>query len=195
VTTHWRHTDELARAYPDIVVDPTVLYVDDGDIVTSAGVASGIDLCLHLLRRDHGAAVANAVAREIVAAPHREGGQAQFIERPATPPTQARLAPTLEWALTRLDRPLTVADLAAHANLSARTFARSFAAEVGVTPLRWLNTARVDRARDLLETTDLTVEQITRLCGLGTSTNLREHFHQVTGTTPTEYRRAFRVGA
>ncbi|GAA5057455.1 helix-turn-helix domain-containing protein [Nocardia callitridis] len=192
-TTHWLCADELARRYPKVQVDPTVLYVDAGDVVTSAGVASGIDLCLHLLRRDHGAAVANTVAREIVAAPHREGGQAQFIERPPTPPTKTNLSATLEWALTCLDQPLTVAAMAAHARLPLRTFARVFVAATGATPNKWLNAARVDLARELLETTDATVDNVARRCGLGTPANFRHHFHRSTGTTPSEYRRNFTV--
>ncbi|MFG1605401.1 GlxA family transcriptional regulator [Actinoplanes sp. NPDC049265] len=192
-TTHWRHAQELANYYPRVAVDPDVLYVDAGDVITSAGVSSGIDLCLHLLRTDHGAAVANAVAREIVAAPRREGGQAQFIERPSNPPNKVGLGKTLEWALNRLDQPLTVTELATHARLSTRTFARSFAAETGVTPLKWLNTARIDRARELLETTDAAVDHIARLCGLGTPANFRQHFRRATGVTPSEYRRTFTV--
>ncbi|MFG2127060.1 GlxA family transcriptional regulator [Streptomyces sp. NPDC048751] len=192
-TTHWRYADELARLHPKVEVEPDALYVDAGDVLTSAGVASGIDLCLHLLRRDHGTAVANAVAREIVAAPHREGGQAQFIRRPPAPPSRTGLGPTLEWALTRLDKPLTVADLAAHARQSTRTFVRSFAAETGTTPIKWLNTARVDRARELLETTDATISHISQVCGLGTPANFRQHFRRTTGTTPSEYRQAFAV--
>ncbi|WP_230993497.1 GlxA family transcriptional regulator [Streptomyces endocoffeicus] len=192
-TTHWRHTDDLARLHPKVEVDPDALYVDAGDVITSAGVASGIDLCLHLLRRDHGAAVANAVAREIVAAPHRDGGQAQFIARPPVPPNRTGFGATLEWALNRLDQPLTVADLAAHARFSPRTFARAFAAETGTTPIKWLNAARIDRARELLETTDAGVDHITQLCGLGTPANFRQHFRRATGITPSEYRRMFAV--
>ncbi|WP_069869516.1 GlxA family transcriptional regulator [Streptomyces malaysiensis] len=190
-TTHWRHTDDLARLYPKVEVDPDVLYVDTGNVLTSAGVASGIDLCLHLLRRDHGTAIANAIAREIVAAPHREGGQAQFIKRPPTPSNKTGLGATLEWALTHLDKPLTVADLAPHARLSTRTFARSFAAETGTTPMKWLNTARIDRARELLETTHATISNISQTCGLGTPANFRQHFRRTTGTTPSEYRQTF----
>ena len=190
-TTHWRYADELARRHPQVRVDPDVLYVDAGDVLTSAGVASGIDLCLHLLRCDHGAAVANSVARLVVAAPHREGGQAQFTRRPPTPPHRSGLDPTLAWALARLDEPLAVADLAAHAGLSARTLARAFLAEMGTTPMRWLNAARVDRARELLETTGAGVDHVSRLCGLGTPANFRQHFRRTTGTTPSDYRRTF----
>ncbi|MFJ2022011.1 GlxA family transcriptional regulator [Streptomyces nodosus] len=192
-TTHWRYADDLARLHPKVEVDPDVLYVDAGDVLTSAGVASGIDLCLYLLRRDHGTAVANMVARQIVAAPHREGGQAQFIRRPPAPPNRTGLGATLEWALTRLDKPLTVAELAVHAKLSTRTFVRSFAAETGTTPIKWLNAARVDRARELLETTDATIDHISQVCGLGTPANFRQHFRRTTGTTPSEYRQAFAV--
>ncbi|RNI24469.1 GlxA family transcriptional regulator [Flexivirga caeni] len=190
-TTHWREAGDLQRRYPAVTVDADVLFVDEDSIVTSAGVASGIDVCLHLLRADHGAALANSVARQIVAAPRREGGQAQFIERDAPPSRQQGLGPTLEWALAHLDRPLTVADLATHAHLSPRTFARSFTAETGTTPVRWLNAARVDRARELLETTGAGIDHIADLCGLGTPANLRQHFHRITGTTPSEYRRTF----
>lgn len=190
-TTHWRYAEELARRYPRVRVDADVLYVDAGDVLTSAGVASGIDLCLHLLRLDHGAAVANSVARSIVAAPHRAGGQAQFTRRPPTPPHRCGLDPTMAWALTQLAEPLTVADLAAHAGMSARTFTRAFLAETGTTPMRWLNAARVDRARELLETTDAGIDRISRSCGLGTPANFRQHFRRITGTTPRDYRQTF----
>ncbi|GAA1619266.1 GlxA family transcriptional regulator [Actinoplanes couchii] len=190
-TTHWLFTDELARRHPRIEVDPGVLYVDTGSLITSAGVASGIDLCLHLLRRDCGAATATAVARGIVAAPHRDGGQAQYVTHPAAPPDRSELSATLEWALHRLDAPLTVADLAAHAAVSERTFARTFTAQLGVSPIRWLTAARISRARELLETTDASVDHIGRACGLGTPANFRHHFRQATGTTPTDYRRTF----
>ncbi|WP_223361067.1 GlxA family transcriptional regulator [Leifsonia sp. ZF2019] len=190
-TTHWEFTDELVRRYPAVSVDPDALYVDEGRVVTSAGVASGIDLCLHLLRADRGAAVANSVARRMVAAPSREGGQTQFIRRPPTTPASANLAATVEWALGRLDDVVTVADLARHSRLSARTFARRFVAEMGSTPIKWLNGVRVDRARELLETTNASIDDIARASGLGSAANLREHFRRVTGTSPRAYRRAF----
>lgn len=196
-TTHWRYTDALAERYPLVTVDPGVLFVDEGDVITSAGVASGIDVCLHILRLDHGTAVANAVARDIVAAPHRDGGQAQFIDRPLPGPRRmsgvaaSGLAATRDWAMANLDRPLTVRDLAAHAHASARTFARRFTAETGTTPLKWLNAARVDRARELLETTALGVDRVSELCGLGTAANLRAHFRRITGVSPSDYRRTF----
>jgi transcriptional regulator GlxA family with amidase domain len=190
-TTHWRYADELAKRYPSVVVDPAALYVDTGDVITSAGVASGIDLCLHLLRRDHGAAVANTVARDIVAAPHRDGGQAQFIDRSPVANARTGLGETLEWALTRLNEPLTVADLAAHARMSTRNFARSFSVEAGISPMKWLNAARVNQACELLETTDTSIDDIAVRCGLGTPANFRQHFRRAMGTTPSDYRRVF----
>lgn len=191
-TTHWQHAGELAGRYPRVRVDRDVLYVDEGEVLTSAGVAAGIDLCLHIVRRDLGAAASNRVARTLVAAPHRDGGQAQYISRGVAPAaTGTSLAPTREWALSRLDHPLTVARLAAHARVSERTFARRFLAETGTTPLRWLLTARVDRARELLESGDLSVEQVAERCGLGSGANLRLHFRRFVGTTPTAYRRTF----
>ncbi|GLY05449.1 MULTISPECIES: helix-turn-helix domain-containing protein [Actinoplanes] len=193
-TTHWQFTDELARRHPDIEVDPSVLYVDTGSLITSAGVASGIDLCLHLLRRDCGAAVATRVARGIVAAPHREGGQAQYVTRPAAPPDRSVLSATMDWALQRLDSPLTVAAMAAHAAVSERTFARVFATQLGTSPIRWLTAARIGRARELLETTDAGIDHIGRACGLGSPANFRHHFRLATGTTPTDYRRTFAPG-
>lgn len=190
-TTHWYYADELARRCPTAQIDPDVLYVDSDDILTSAGVVSGIDLCLHLLRTDHGAAVANDIARNIVAAPHRDGGQAQFIRLPARPVASTDLGATQEWALRHLADPLTVAELASHAHLPLRTFERRFVAETGTTPMKWLNAARVDRARELLETTDAAVDYIGHQCGLGTAANFRHHFRNITGTTPREYRRRF----
>src|SRR6478609_8422221 len=142
-TTHWRDAADLAARHPRIDVEPGVLYIDDGDVLTSAGVAAGLDLCLHILRRDHGAALANAIARRIVVPPHREGGQAQYVDQPVPDHAGGSLAATRAWALERLREPLTVADLATHAHVSERTFARRFAAETGSSPLRWLLAARV----------------------------------------------------
>jgi transcriptional regulator GlxA family with amidase domain len=191
-TTHWKHTGELAERYPRVAVDPQVLYVDEGQVLTSAGVAAGIDLCLHVVRRDLGARTANKVARTLVSAPHRDGGQAQYIERPIAPETPGvTLADTRAWALARLHEPLTVPRLAAHAHMAPRTFARRFVTETGTTPLRWLLTARLDRARELLETTSLAVDHIADRCGLGSPSNLRLHFRRNLGTTPTAYRATF----
>jgi len=189
-TTHWRDVDELARCYPNIRVDRNVLYVDNGTVLTSAGIASGIDLCLHIVRRDCGAAAANRLARLIVAAPHRDGGQTQFIEAPVGA-AGGSLAATRGWALEHLQRSLTVRDLARRAGVSERTVARRFVDETGLPPLRWLLGARIQRARELLETAKLSVEQVAQRCGLGTAANLRLHFRRSVGTTPTAYRRAF----
>jgi transcriptional regulator GlxA family with amidase domain len=194
-TTHWRYAAALAQAFPAITVEPDVLYVDEGDILTSAGVASGIDLCLHLVRRDHGAEAANAVARRIVVAPHRGGGQAQFIERPVPPRADQSLGATRAWALEHLHEPLTVAQLARHAHTSARTFARRFRAETGTTPLRWLHAQRIEHARRLLEQGDEPIEHVAQRCGFGSAAILRQHFRRATATTPSAYRRAFGAAA
>ncbi len=194
VTTHWRHAAQLEALCPDAHVDPDVLYVDDGDLLTSAGVAAGIDLCLYLLRRDHGVEAANAAARQTVVAPHRSGGQAQFIERAVPASDDDGLEATRAWALEQLDRPLTVAQLARHAHTSERTLARRFRQETGTTPLRWLHAQRVDQARRLLEDGDLPVETIAQRCGFGSAAILRQHFRRATSTTPTAYRRTFAGG-
>jgi len=191
-TTHWAHAEQLAEGYPAVTVDPGVLYVDEGDVLTSAGVAAGIDLCLHLLRRDHGAEVANAAARRIVVAPHRDGGQAQFVDTPLPPAGERGLGPTRAWAVQRLREPLTVAAMARHAACSERTFARRFRAETGTTPLQWLLRQRVLHARRLLEATDLPVEDVAGHAGFGTAASLRSHFRRATATTPVAYRRSFR---
>ena len=192
-TTHWQHAENLAARFPSVRVDPDVLYVDEGQVLTSAGVAAGIDLCLHLVDADYGSAAAGDVARRMVAAMHRPGGQAQFIRR-ELPAGGSSLTPTCEWAIAELHRPLTVADLAEHAHFSRRTLARRFVQETGLTPIRWLSQQRVLEARRLLEVTDLPVEDIALRCGLGTAANLRLHLGRDTGTTPTAYRRAFRTG-
>jgi transcriptional regulator GlxA family with amidase domain len=194
-TTHWAHAQQLAERYPAVTVDPEVLYVDGGDVLTSAGVAAGIDLCLHLVRRDHGAEVANAAARRIVVAPHRDGGQAQFVEAPLPPAGERGLALTRAWAAQRLREPLTVAAMARHAACSERTFARRFRAETGTTPLQWLLRQRVLHARRLLEATDLAVEDVAGQAGFGTAASLRSHFRRATATTPVAYRRSFRGSA
>ncbi|WP_435193564.1 GlxA family transcriptional regulator [Streptomyces sp. NRRL F-5630] len=190
-TTHWLHTGELERHFPSVTVERDVLYVDEGDVLTSAGVCCGIDLCLHLVRRDLGATVANRIARGLVAPPHRDGGQAQYIPAPVTEAGDTSLSETRNWALHHLDEPLTLQVLARHAGVSPRTVMRRFAAETGTTPLQWLLGARLGKARELLETTDHSVEQVARDCGLGTAANLRLHFRRALGTTPTAYRRAF----
>jgi transcriptional regulator GlxA family with amidase domain len=192
-TTHWDDAGELASRFPAVQVDPDVLFVDDGDVLTSAGVAAGLDLCLHVVRQDHGADVANAVARRTVIAPHRDGGQAQFIELPVPPSVEgaADLAATRAWALERLNEPLDVATLARHALVSPRTFARRFVAETGTTPHKWLLHQRVLEARRLLETSDMPIEEVASACGFGSAASLREHFRRQTGTSPTAYRRTF----
>ncbi|HEY0498040.1 MAG TPA: helix-turn-helix domain-containing protein, partial [Kutzneria sp.] len=166
------------------------LYVDEGEVLTSAGVAAAIDLCLHLYRTDHGADHAARVARRMVVAPHRSGGQAQFVDRPI--PDGAGLADTCAWVVQRLHEPTTVDDMARHAGYAPRTFARHFRAETGLTPLRWLTAQRLLEARRLLEATGLPVDEIARRCGLGTAANLRLHLARESATTPTAYRTAFR---
>jgi transcriptional regulator GlxA family with amidase domain len=190
-TTHWADADELARRYPRIRVDRDVLFVDEGQVLTSAGVAAGIDLCLHLVRRDFGVRVSNEIARTIVAAPYRSGGQAQYVPRTLPEDAGEAFARTRAWALTRLDEELTVRDLARHAHVSYRTFSRRFVEDTGHTPLQWLLRARIDAARELLEATDLGVDHIAARAGLGSGTNLRLHFQRILGTTPSQYRKSF----
>jgi transcriptional regulator GlxA family with amidase domain len=191
-TTHWLNAHDLAHRYPRVEVDPKVLYVDEGNVLTSAGTAAAIDLCLHLVRRDHGAAAANEVARRMVVPPHRAGGQAQFVAPIARAAERGDLGAVLAWARQRLDRPLTVADLAARAHLSPRTFARRFRAELGVTPLQWVLEQRVRLAQELLELTDEPIERIARRAGFGTGANMRQHFGRVTSVSPQSYRHVFR---
>ena len=190
-TTHWRDAADLAARHPAIDVEPDVLYIDEGNVLTSAGVAAGLDLCLHILRRDHGAALANTIARRIVVPPHRDGGQAQYIDQPIAEHPGGSLAATRAWALEHLHEPLTVRTLAAHAHVSERTFARRFTAETGLPFLRWLLAQRVDAARTALESTDASIDDIAHRCGFGTAANLRKHFHRHLATTPTAYRRTF----
>jgi transcriptional regulator GlxA family with amidase domain len=188
--THWAWTGELARRFPAVEVDPDALYVDEGEVMTSAGLSAGIDLSLHVIRKDFGAATGERVARHMVAAPHREGGQAQFAERsPAD--SGGSLEATRHWATERLDEPLDVAAMSRHAEVSPRTFARRFREETGTTPLQWLLSQRVLEARRLLEESDLPVEAVAWRCGFGTAASLRDHFRRATATTPTAYRRAF----
>ncbi|MFJ6791371.1 GlxA family transcriptional regulator [Streptomyces angustmyceticus] len=190
-TTHWQYIDDFARDFPAVSVDRDVLYVDEGNVLTSAGVCCGIDLCLHIVRRDLGAMVANRIARGLVAAPHREGGQAQYVPAPVAVAGDASLSGTREWALQRLSEPVTLRQLARHAGISQRTLMRRFTEETGTTPLQWLLHARLGRARELLETTDHPVDRVAQDCGLGTAANLRLHFRRVLDTTPTAYRRTF----
>ena len=189
-TTHWRDADDLASRFPNIDVRPDPLYIDEGTVLTSAGVAASIDLCLHLYRNDHGAELAAMVARRMVVAPHRSGGQAQFIDRPI-PHSAGGLAGTCAWAIERLAEPITVDDMARQAGYAPRTFARRFRAETGTTPLRWLTAQRLLEARRLLESTALGIDEIAGRCGLGTAANLRLHLARESATTPSAYRAAF----
>jgi transcriptional regulator GlxA family with amidase domain len=193
-TTHWFGAAELARRFPRVEVDPEVLFVDEGQVLTSAGLSAGIDLCLHLVRRDHGERIGAAVAKAMVAAPHREGGQAQFIERPL-PNDNGALEEAKRWARENLAAPIHVRELASRAGVSSRTLARRFVADSGTTPLQWLIGERVREARRLLESTDLPIEDVASRCGFGSAPSLREHFRRATATTPTAYRRTFRTGA
>jgi transcriptional regulator GlxA family with amidase domain len=194
-TTHWMYADLLASLYPRVRVDPGVLYVDEGDVLTSAGLAAGLDLCLHLVRLDFGPDVANQLARRLVTPPHRPGGQAQYVEMPLPRHADDSLAPLLHWALEHLDEPLTIEQLAAHQSVAPRTLVRRFRAATGLPPLQWLLGQRIQRARQLLESTDDPPARIAESCGLGTEANLRHHFARLVGVSPTEYRREFRNSA
>ncbi|MER5738564.1 MULTISPECIES: helix-turn-helix domain-containing protein [unclassified Streptomyces] len=194
-TTHWAHTAALAARHPAVEVDPGVLYVDDGSVLTSAGKAAALDLCLHLVRLDHGSSVVNAVARRLVVPPHRSGGQAQFVTAPVPAREGHPLTALLPWAVERLDRPLTVEDLARRAGMSSRQLTRHFRAATGTTPLRWLLAQRVRRAQELLELTEDGVDAIAAATGMGTATTLRRHFRRTLGVPPDGYRRAFRARA
>ncbi|MFI6515922.1 GlxA family transcriptional regulator [Spirillospora sp. NPDC050679] len=187
-TTHWNMTDDLARRFPAVRVVPDVLYVADGPVLTSAGAAACVELCLHMVREDHGAAVAAEAARRAVAAPPRPADQAQAVRTPLPDERAVSLAPTRAWALERLDEPLTLAVLAAHARVSTRTLARRFHDETGQSPLQWLLHQRLDRARELLEATDLPMDQVARRSGLGSADSLRQHLVRRTGLTPSAYR-------
>jgi transcriptional regulator GlxA family with amidase domain len=191
-TTHWRQSDRLARMYPAAKVDPAVLYVDDDPIITSAGTAAGIDACLYLVRKEQGSRVANAIARRMVVPPHRDGGQAQYVERPVAEPACDTLADVIEWMQRNLDRLVTVDDLAGLAVMSPRTFARRFVQETGTTPQRWLTGQRILFAQQMLEDTDETVDVIAERAGFGNAATFRHHFRGWRATTPNAYRRAFR---
>ncbi|MFC9394550.1 GlxA family transcriptional regulator [Streptomyces sp. NPDC057027] len=191
-TTHWALAAVFRQWFPQVALDPDVLFVDDGDVLTSAGAASGVDVCLHLVRKDHGAAVANHVARACVVPPWRDGGQAQYIEQPVPETVANDTSATRQWALENLHEPLALSELAAHARMSLRTFARRFNEEVGMSPGRWLIQQRVARARQLLESTDLAVDDIAGQVGFATGTSLRQHLHAAIGVSPLAYRRTFR---
>ncbi|MEV4743090.1 helix-turn-helix domain-containing protein [Streptomyces sp. NPDC049555] len=191
-TTHWAHAAALAARHPRAEVDPDVLYVDNGTVLTSAGKAAAMDLCLHLVRLDHGSATVNALARRLVVSPHRPGGQAQFVSTPVPEERRHCLAALFPWVLERLDEPLTVQDMARRASVSPRTLIRQFRTVAGTTPLRWLLTQRIHRAQELLETTDATVAAIATATGMGTATTLRRHFTRTLGVPPDTYRRTFR---
>ncbi|KAF4408826.1 MULTISPECIES: GlxA family transcriptional regulator [Streptomyces] len=192
-TTHWFHTDELARRYPAARLEPDVLYVEDGPVVTSAGTAAGIDACLHLVRREQGSKVANAIARRMVVPPHREGGQAQYVEHPLPrEETGDAIGDSLRWMQENLEEEVTVGRLAERAHMSARTFARRFRQETGTTPYQWMLGQRLLHAQHLLEDTDLTVDAVAARAGFGDAPALRHHFLRRLGTTPHSYRRTFR---
>lgn len=189
--THWKFADALRQLHPRVRVDENVLFVDDGDVLTSAGLAAGIDLCLHIIREDHGAQVANAVAKYCVVPPWREGGQAQFIDRQVPAPDHFSTAGTREWALQHLDEELTIEVLARHARMSTRTFSRRFREETGQSPGAWIRERRIDRARELLESRDLSIDEVARLAGLGSGGNLRHHLRRGVGMSPTSYRKVY----
>ncbi|MBI3212849.1 MAG: helix-turn-helix domain-containing protein [Mycobacterium sp.] len=191
VTTHWMHADELAGMYPTANVDRNVLFVDDGNLITSAGTAAGIDACLHLVRRELGSAVTNVIARRMVVPPQRDGGQRQYIDQPIPARYSEGFAPQLDWILQNLDQPHTVTSLAKRAAMSGRTFARRFVEETGTTPMQWVTDQRVLYARRLLEETDMDIDRVAERAGFGTATLLRHHFRRIIGVTPSDYRRSF----
>ncbi|AOW94683.1 AraC family transcriptional regulator [Rhodococcus sp. WMMA185] len=191
-TTHWKHTQRLTERHPAATVDPDVLYVDDDPILTSAGTAAGIDLCLHIVRKEQGSAVANGIARRMVVPPHRDGGQAQYVAMPLPKPSIDTLGPVLDWMTEHLALDLSVPALAAKANMSPRTFARRFQAETGTTPARWLRDQRVLAAQHHLENSDLPIDVVAERVGFGGGAVLRQHFLRLRHTTPQAYRRAFR---
>lgn len=191
-TTHWTSAAAFAERFPGVEVDPTVLFVDDGDVLTSAGAATGLDLCIHMVRNDFGAAVAADTARHVVIAPQRDGDQAQFIVHRDPTSDNGSLEPTMRWVRDHIGEPLTLSDIAQQAAMSPRSLNRHFREETGTTPLQWLLTQRVRHAQELLETTTLSIEDIARDCGFGTAINLRQHFSRRVKMSPLSYRRAFR---
>lgn len=192
-TTHWNRSEQFRALYPGVTLDPEVLYVDEEDVLTSAGEAAGIDLCLHMIRRDHGATIANEVARSTVVPAHREGGQAQYIRRPVPEPTVSSTRHARSWALAHLDEPLTLHELAAREAMSVRTFTRRFREEMGLSALQWLTHQRLDRARQLLEETDLPIDTVAEQAGFGTAASFRQHLQAELGTSPSTYRSTFRT--
>jgi transcriptional regulator GlxA family with amidase domain len=194
-TTHWAYCGAFAERFPEVKLNPDVLFVDDGDVLTSAGVGAGVDLCLHLIRRDFGSDVANEAARRCVMPPWRDGGQAQFIVRTLPPSGQASTGPARDWVLNRLDQPISLTAMARQVQMSVRTFTRRFREETGMSPAQWLTRQRVEHARVLLETTDLPVDEVARRSGFGTSVSLRQHLHSAVGVAPLAYRRTFRPAA
>ncbi|MEU4560292.1 transcriptional regulator FtrA [Actinoplanes sp. NPDC023936] len=191
-TTHWRYAEALRTRYPAVEVDADVLYIDDGPVLTSAGSAAGLDLCLHVIRLDHGPTVANMVARRLVVQPHRDGGQAQFVEAPVpADPEDDRVARSMEWAMTNLTAPITVDVLARRAHMSPRTYLRHFARATGTTPIRWLITQRVHASLPLLESGSAPIEEVAATVGFDTAVTFRHHFTQAMRTSPSAYRRAF----
>ncbi|MEU4395676.1 helix-turn-helix domain-containing protein [Kribbella sp. NPDC023855] len=192
-TTHWAHTDDLSARFPKALIDPDVLYTDNGSVLTAAGKAAAVDLCIHLIHLDHGAIIANTVARRLVMPPHRPGGQAQFVATPMQVSGDHLLAGLLAWAQERLDEPLTVTDLAKQANMSTRNLGRQFRAVMGQTPLQWLLTQRIRRAQELLESTPHSIESVAVATGMGTATTLRRQFKRVVGVPPDTYRRTFQT--
>jgi AraC family transcriptional activator FtrA len=193
VTAHWRHVDRFRARFPDIRVQPDVLYVDEGNILTSAGSAAGLDLCLHIVRRDYGAETANILARRLVIPPHREGGQAQYIEASISGNANGGLAPVLDWAQNNLNKTLRIRDLSRKAAMSPRTFARQFRLQTGTTPHQWLTHLRVMEAQRRLEKSGASIDQIAEAVGLQTAATLRQHFRRVVGTAPAAYRKQFSI--
>ncbi|MBP2330859.1 transcriptional regulator GlxA family with amidase domain [Kibdelosporangium banguiense] len=193
-TTHWQQASTLARWHPLVEVDPTVLYVDNGDVLTSAGRSAGLDLCLHIVRRDFGAHVANQVARRMVVPAHRPGGQSQYVDNSVPAEDSDSMGAVLQWACAHLAEPLTVEILAHQAKMSTRTFVRRFREATGTTPRQWLLSQRLNHAKGLLESTNLPIGLVSEHSGLGSAANFRQHFGAAIGTTPTDYRRAFHQG-